>query len=49
MEARSRMRIATILDVRKYKCILQRKCTDHGVMCVITRYTETWRRLKVHW
>jgi len=48
MEARSRMRIATILDVRKYKCI-QQKCTNHGVVCVITRYTETWRQLKVHW
>ena len=39
------MRIATILDVREYKCT-QWKCTNHGVMCVITRYAERW--LEVH-
>ena len=46
MQARSRIRIVTMLDVRKYRCIEQ-KYTDHGVMCVITRYRE--RRLKANW
>ena len=45
-EAQSRIRIVTRLDVRMYKCT-GRKYTDHGVMCVITRYGQ-WR-LKVDW
>ena len=40
------MRIVAGLDVRMYRCT-GRKNTNHGVMCVITRYGE--RRLKVDW
>jgi len=41
MEARSRIRIVTTFHVRTYRHI-KWKCTDHGVMCVITRYAERW-------
>ena len=41
MEARSRIRIATTFHVRTYRHI-KWKYTDHGVMCVITRYAD-WR------
>ena len=43
MVAYSKMRIVAVCGVRKYRR-RQWKCTNHGVICVIARYTKA--RLK---